>query len=104
MNTFGQHADEWLVTSALVVGGTYVLMKWKGLTQTPIPTFATAWGCVYLVLALVTQASPQFGGSFSVLVMTGDLLANGQKLAGLTKTTPSSTVKTTTTAPAHKAA
>ena len=42
MNGIGQNADRWLVTSALVVGGTYALMKWKGLTQTTVPTFATA--------------------------------------------------------------
>ena len=87
MNSIGQNADRWLVTSAVVVGGTYAVLKWKGLTQTTVPTFTTAWGCVFLVLALMTEASPQFGGSFSLLVMTGDLLANGQKLAGLANTT-----------------
>lgn len=71
-----QTAERWLVTSALVVGGTYAFLKWKGKTTTSVGTFATAWGCVYLVLALMTEASPAFGGAFSILVMSGDLLAN----------------------------
>jgi hypothetical protein len=107
------NADRWLVTSAIVVGGTYALSKWKGKTQTTVGTFATAWGTVFLILALVTEASPQFGGAFSLLVMTGDLLANAPTLASLvqsgesnsssatsttTKTTPAASVNSTAAA------
>jgi hypothetical protein len=77
------NADRWIVTSAVVVGGTFALLKWKGKTQTTVGTFATAWGTVYLVLALAAEASPQFGGAFALLVMVGDLLANAPALSSL---------------------
>jgi hypothetical protein len=73
-------AERWLVTSALVVGGLYAYGRWKGTTKTSFQKFGTAWGVTYLILALMTEASPQFGGSFAILVMVGDILANGQAL------------------------
>lgn len=72
--------QRWLITSATVVGGTYAYMKWQGRTDTPVQEFVTAWGAVYFVLALVTEASPQFGGAFAALVMVSDLLDNAPRL------------------------
>lgn len=100
-----ENGQRWLITSAFVVGGVYAYMKWRGRTQTPVSEFATAWGAVFFILALVTEASPQVGGAFSVLVMVSDLLANTPTITGLIRagqvptttpsTTPASTVRTT---------
>lgn len=75
--------QRWLITSATVVGGVYAYTKWQGETETTVQEFVTAWGCVYFILALITEASPQFGGAFSILVMVSDLLDNAPKLTSL---------------------
>lgn len=84
--------------SALIVGGIYAYRKLvegaevattpkpKGGKATdligygtppPVGQFITGWGFVFLLLALVAQASPNLGGSFAILVATGDILGNG---------------------------
>lgn len=91
--------QRWLITSAFVVGGVYAYMKWRDRTQTPVSEFATAWGAVFFILALVTEAAPGFGGAFSILVMTSDLLANAPTLTTLVRAgqVPGATRPQTTT-------
>jgi hypothetical protein len=71
-------------------------MKFKGLTKTGLGDALTSIGCVYLVLALMVEASPQFGGAFSILIMAGDLLANIPKLTGIASTAAKATTATST--------
>lgn len=75
-----ESGQRWLITSAAVVGGVYAYTKWRGRNDTPIEKFVVSWGVTFFVLALITEASPRFGGAFSALVMVSDLLANGRTL------------------------
>lgn len=91
-------AETAVAGSALIVGGIYAYRKLvegadvattpkpKGGKATdligygtppPVGQFITGWGFVFLLLALVAQASPNLGGSFAILVATGDVLGNG---------------------------
>lgn len=94
-------AETAIAGSALIVGGIYAYRKLvegadvaatpkpKGGKATdligygtppPVGQFITGWGFVFLLLALVAQASPNLGGSFAILVATGDVLGNGLAL------------------------
>lgn len=95
-----EQAQTAVAASALIVGGVYA---YRRLVETAIPPttaakhpaaqlvgvgptppigrFITGWGVTYLVLALLAQAAPSFGGSFAVLIAAGDLLGNGTALA-----------------------
>lgn len=96
-------AETAVAGSALIVGGIYAYRKLvegadvaatpkpKGGKATdligygtppPVGQFITGWGFVFLLLALVAQASPNLGGSFAILVATGDVLGNGIALTG----------------------
>ena len=73
-------ARKWVVISALVVAGAW---GWRRLREGPeavmqFPEFITAWGAVYFTLAMITEAAPRFGGSFSILIMVADLLQNAK--------------------------
>lgn len=95
-----EQAETAVAGSALIVGGIYSYRKLveSSLNQTPktsnrfarelgygppppVGRFITAWGFVYILIALVAQASPNLGGSFAVLLATGDILGNGVALA-----------------------
>jgi predicted membrane-bound mannosyltransferase len=86
-------AERWVVISAVVTLGIYAYRRFAGGPQTfaitgnlanlvsqkpppPLGQFATAWGFVYLIIAVMAEAAPGLGGGFAILVMTGDLLAN----------------------------
>jgi hypothetical protein len=74
-------SEQAIVTSAVVVAGVYAYMRFSGKTTTSFASFGTAWGVVFFILALGSQAAPGAAGAFAILVATADLLANGQKLA-----------------------
>lgn len=114
-------ADRWVVISALVVLGIYAYRRLvepvssgasvKQLVGIGNPVklgaFITAWGFTYLVVSLIATADAGLGKGFALLIMTGDLLANGQQIASdVTKKVGSSTASTvsstqsTTTGPA----
>jgi hypothetical protein len=93
-------AERWVVISAVVTAGVYLYRVLgggptakasnprqliSGKPPPPLGQFATAWGVVYLVIALMAEAAPGLGGGFAILVMTGDLLANTPALAGQVK-------------------
>jgi hypothetical protein len=95
-----QGAERALVVSALVVAGTYAYRlvteghssKGGSLTGIGAPPnvgrFVTGWGFAFLVLAIITEASPPFGGALSILVASGDVLANfGQVAADVSQKT-----------------
>lgn len=43
--------------------------------------FVVGWGFTFLTLSLMTQASPQLGGSFAALVALGSVLTNGSQVS-----------------------
>lgn len=87
----------WIVTSAVVVGGIYGILYWKGESKTPPGEFIVSWGVVFFVLALMGEASPKFGGSMALLVATGDLLTHAPALSkALGKDKPSAVTSVTT--------
>jgi hypothetical protein len=53
----------------------------RGAHATPVQTFVTAWGVVYVVLSVMALAAPGVAAGFAMLVMTADLLANVPDLA-----------------------
>lgn len=82
-------AERWVIISALTVAAVYAYrrlvepassgsIKNVAGAGNPVPLgqFATAWGVTFFIISLVATASPPLGGSFAILVMTGDLLAN----------------------------
>jgi hypothetical protein len=89
------NAENWVTTSALVVIVVYGYRRItesgigkgvKSLTGSGEPSsfgqFITAWGFTFFVISLLAQASPGFGGSVALLVMTADLLTNAQAVFG----------------------
>lgn len=60
-------------------------------TPASIGKFVTAWGVLFFVLAIVADVAPGLGGSFAILVATGDLLANSAQVAKDVNTKISST-------------
>ena len=81
-------ARKWVVISALVVAGIWGYRRFREgpLAVLQFPEFITAWGAVYFTLAMITEAAPRFGGSFSILIMFADILQNakpGDKQHGL---------------------
>lgn len=87
-------AERWVVISALTVIGIYAYRRLIEPVQkgglknivgignpVPLGQFATAWGVTFLILSFIATASPGVGGSLSILVMTGDILANGGQIA-----------------------
>lgn len=101
-------AERWTIISALTVAAIYAYRRLvepaspgslKNVVGSgnpvPLGQFATAWGVTFFVISLLATASPGLGGSFAILVMTGDLLANtgpvtkdiNGHLTGLAKTT-----------------
>lgn len=105
-----QTAERWVTTSAVIVAAVYAyrrftepaagptnLKKLAGVGQpAPLGAFATAWGFMFLVLAIVTEISPPLGGSFSILIATGDLLTNTPAIT----TDIGTKIRKTTAAPA----
>lgn len=77
-------ARKWLVISALVTAGVWGYRRFREGPQsiTAFPEFITGWGAVYFILAMITEAAPRFGGAFSILIMTGDLLHNANPAGG----------------------
>lgn len=77
-------AKKWIVISALSVFGIWWYRRWREgpAVVLDVPKFIAAWGTVYFVLALITEAAPSLGGSFSMLVLVGDLLGNAMPKGG----------------------
>lgn len=92
-----QGAERAVVISALVVFGIYFYRHLTEGTDTSssggvgqliglgtpasIGKFITAWGFVFFVLSIVTEAAPGLGGAFAILAATGDALANTTQIA-----------------------
>jgi hypothetical protein len=99
-------AERWVVVGAAVTGVVYgyraltegtaapagVKSKLKAALGTPKPaplgTFATAWGVTWMVVAVITQAAPAFGGAFAILIMSSDLLVSVDAIVKDTKLSP----------------
>lgn len=89
-------AQRAVTTSALIVIAVYAyrrltepasgpatLKKLAGQgAPAPLGAFATGWGFTFLVIAVMAEISPGLGGSFAILVATGDVLANTPAIAG----------------------
>ena len=91
-----QGAEKSVIISALVVAGVYA---YRNITEgTDASTsgvnsilgigppvkfgkFVTAWAFTFFVISLITEAAPQLGGSFAILVTVGDLLTNTQSIS-----------------------
>ena len=73
-------ARKWVVISALVVAGIWGYRRYREgpLSVLQFPEFIAAWGAVYFTLAMITEAAPRFGGSFSILIMVADVLQNAR--------------------------
>src|SRR6185437_10085272 len=90
MSRSGAHRA--VVISALVVFGTYfyrVLTEGHsssggsllGVGSPPnVGRFITGWGFAFFVLSIITEAAPPLGGALSILVATGDVLANATQV------------------------
>jgi hypothetical protein len=105
-------AERWVVIGAAVTGVVYgyraltegtaapagVKSKLKAAIGTPKPaplgTFATAWGITWMVVAVITQAAPAFGGAFAILIMSSDLLVSVDAIVKDTKLSPTSSTST----------
>lgn len=74
-------AERLVVSSAVVVGGVYAYLRYKGQAKLSLPEFGTAWGVTYLVLSLVASVAPAVAGGFSLIVMVSDLLENQPALS-----------------------
>lgn len=74
-------ADQWIIASAVITGGVYVYLRWRGAHSAPVQVFVTAWGVVYVVLSVMALAAPGIAAGFAMLILTADLLANVQGLA-----------------------
>jgi hypothetical protein len=89
-------AEKAVIISALVTAGVYTYRRLsedttsvsKGVSAlfnvgapAAFGEFVTAWGFSFFVIALIASAAPTLGGSFAILVLVGDLLANGQAVS-----------------------
>lgn len=84
---FGADSSEQVIMgSAIVVAGVFAYTAWQGDEQLSLGEFATAWGVIYLVLALTATVSPGVAAAFALLVMVSDLLVNAPSLARVIKT------------------
>jgi hypothetical protein len=78
-------AQSAVTLSAFVVAGVYGYRKLiepttgQG-TVSPTSHFVIGWGFVYITLSLIAQGAPELGGMLAILVMVGDLLAQGTSL------------------------
>jgi hypothetical protein len=92
-------AQEAVSTSAFIVAGVYFYRKFteNGSTNQasqlnsktavkqlagvggvpPMSHFLVGWGAAFIVLSLLAQVAPTFGGSLAILLATADLLTNG---------------------------
>jgi hypothetical protein len=84
-------AERWVTISALTVAGIYAyrrliepstppatLKKLAGVGELPpLGAWATAWGFTFLAVSVIAEAAPGVGGAFAILIMAGDVLANG---------------------------
>lgn len=87
-------ADRALVVSALVVAVIYGYRRLDEVASAgsslprllgagdPVPfaAWATAWGTVFFMLALVGEFAPGPAGAFAILVAGSDVLTNGKQL------------------------
>lgn len=86
-------AQRAVTISALIVAAVYAYRRFTSSGTTPVQKgslknviglgdpvplaqWATAWGFTFLVIAVIAEADPSLGGSFAILVATGDVLAN----------------------------
>lgn len=107
-------AEKAVITSALVVFAVYFYRHLtEGTSQvttesaagqligfgTPpnIGKFVTAWGFVFFVISIMADAAPGFGGSFAILLATGDILANVSQVSKDINTKVGSTAGTSAT-------
>jgi len=101
-------AERWVIISALTVAGVYAyrrliepsgppatLKKIVGVGELPpLGAWATAWGFTFLTVSVIAEAAPGLGGAFAILIMAGDVLANGSSLfadVGKQQTNPQAT-------------
>ena len=47
-------------------------------TPANVGRFLTAWGAIFFGISILAEAAPSLGGSFAILVATGDVLTNAQ--------------------------
>lgn len=95
MTSEGAHTA--VTTSALVVGGIFLYRHLiepeigsgkhgkahdllTGGDLPTVPEFVVAWGFVFLVLSIAAEAVPQLGGWAAILIATGAVLNNGQRV------------------------
>lgn len=89
-------AERALITSALVVAIIYAYRRLEESTAPGVSlgrlvgagnpvnfaAWATAWGTVYFMLAVVAEFAPGPAGAFSILTGTSAVLVNGKQLFG----------------------
>jgi ABC-type uncharacterized transport system permease subunit len=80
-----EQAQSAVSLSAFIVAGVFgyrKLVEAGGATQGVPSTghFVVGFGFVYVLLSLMAQGAPTFGGMMAILVAVGDLLANGKPL------------------------
>lgn len=75
-------AESIIVVAAMIVGGLWAYQQYQsGGADFDFTKFATAWGAIFLILALVVMFSPQLAAAFAGLVVVADLLTNGTTVA-----------------------
>lgn len=87
----GDSSEQVIMGSAIVVAGVFAYTAWQGDEELSLGEFATAWGVIYLVLALTATVSPGLAAAFSMLIMISDLLVNAPSLGRVIKTGESTT-------------
>ena len=83
-------AESAVSLSAFLVAAIFGYRKLVEAAQSPtagvaaVPStghFVIGFGFTFVLLSILAQAAPAFGGMMAVLVGTGDLLVNGQPIA-----------------------
>lgn len=69
-----------VVTAAIIVAGLRLWMQVRGKTKTPFGEWAIGWGALFLILSLMSEAAPGGAGMLALIVVVGDVLANGATL------------------------
>jgi hypothetical protein len=92
-------AESTIVTSAIIVGGTYAYLKSQGKTNVELSEFAVAFGAVFMVLAIGATVAPGAAAAFAILVAVADMLANAQALTSTVITAETGAAKASAATP-----
>jgi hypothetical protein len=98
-------SEQTIVVSAMIVGGIWAYQQYQqGGQDIDFTKFATAWGAIFLLLALIAMASPELASALAILIVAGDLLNQGSGLLTSITSAESGTSANTQAKPAGSTA